>query len=726
MNTPRSTPPESVSTVCRYCSLPVTGPPPVPGEEVYCCFGCRFAAAVTGETGDRGEMRWMATALGLSVFCTMNVVMMTMALWSYVATPQSPFETSLGDFLRWGGLLFTAPVLLLLGRPLTTNAVEQLRRGSLSTDLLLLTGVVAAFLFSVVSTVRGAGHVYFEVACVILVLVTLGRWLEATGRLQASAALDELEQLIPDQVRCVDAFGTTTMVPRELVAVGQTARVLPGERIAIDGRVRQGRGVVDEQFFTGESVPVEKQPGDHVLGGSLNLEGDLLLDVTAPASAGALGRLVEAVRTARLRKGRFQILADRWAQWFFPMIAVVSLVTFLVHGWQSDWETGVLTALSVVLIACPCALALATPLAIWAAMATAAKRGVIFRSGEALERLAEVRAIRWDKTGTLTTGVPQIVGLVCEDDAERTEIESLTAALTAGSTHIYSAAIHRYLDEATKVVDIAEVLTVPGRGLQMERPEVGAISFGSPVFMSDCGLAAGPQFITALAKATDGHRTSVLIGWQHRIRGAYIVEEAARDEAHAALQECRRLKLDLAVLTGDRLERGLFWQQHLQLPVVAELLPEQKLAAIRQAHEQFGHVAMVGDGLNDAPALAAADVGIAMGCGADVTRDSADVCLLPNDLRLVPWTIHLSRRTVSTIRQNLGWSFGYNSVGVIIAAAGWLHPAVAAVLMVVSSLMVLGNSLRLQETGDESASSADTTWTDAQRDATSPTPEVAS
>lgn len=701
------------------------GPAPAPGEDVYCCFGCRFAAAVTGETGDRGEMRWMATALGLSVFCSMNVMMMTMALWSYASAPQSPFEAGLADFLRWGGLLFTAPVLLLLGRPLAANAVEQLRRGSLSTDLLLLTGVVAAFLFSVVSTVRGSGHVYFEVACVILVLVTLGRWLEATGRLQASAALDELEQLLPDEVRCIDASGVTTLIPRGLVAVGQIVRVLPGERIAVDGRIRQGRGVVDEQFFTGESVPVEKQRGDTVLGGSLNLEGDLLLEVTAPASSGALGRLVDAVRNARLQKGRFQILADRWAQWFFPIIAVVSLFTLVFHGVQSGWEAGLLTALSVVLIACPCALALATPLAIWAALATAAKRGVVFRSGEVLERLAEVRAIRWDKTGTLTTGSPQVVGLICDDDLERTEIERITATMTAGSNHVYSLAIRRFLGEMQDGHGPVEILTVPGRGLQFQHPRWGTVSLGSPAFMMDCGLSTEPQFGTVLAKATDRHRTSVLIGWQHRIHGAYIVEEAARDEARAALEVCHALRLDSAVLTGDRSERGLYWQQQFHIPVVAELRPEQKLAAIREAHAHFGSVAMVGDGLNDAPALAAADIGIAMGCGADVTRESADVCLLPNDLRLVPWTILLARRTVSTIRQNLAWSFGYNSVGVLIAATGWLHPAVAAVLMVISSLMVLGNSLRLRDVGETPSLPTSTHDVNPLREATTSPAEAA-
>ncbi len=694
MNTPKHD-----ALTCHYCSLPVTGT--TSGDApVYCCFGCRFAEQVTGATGAQGEARWMATALGLSVFCTMNVVMMTMALWSYAGAAYTPFEAGLADFLRYGALLFAAPVVLLLGRPLATNAGEQLRRGQLSTDLLLLTGVLAAYAVSVVSTVRGAGHVYFEVSCVILVLVTLGRWLEATGRLQASSALDELEKLIPEMIRCVDALGKTDFVSRDDVMIGQTIRVLPGERIPVDGQVTRGRAVVDEQFFTGESIPVEKHIGSNVLGGSLNLDGDVLIEVRALASAGALGRLVEAVRVARLKKGQFQLLADQWSARFFPIIAVISLAAFGYHGWYSGWDIGLMTALSVVLIACPCALALATPLAIWAALATAAQRGVLFRSGEAIERLAGIRAICWDKTGTLTTGTPRVRGLLCEHPNERPLVMELASALVNGSTHIYSEAIRRYLDIKSGVMS-SSVVTVPGRGLRIATTTLGDVSLGSIGFMTESHLASGAALTAALSRPGQLDAASVFLGWDKQIRGIFLLEEMLRPEAAAAIESCRELHLQLTILTGDRRERGQHWQQILQVPVVAELLPEQKLAAIHRAHRECGSVAMVGDGLNDAPALAAADIGIAMGCGADVTRDSADVCLLPNDLRLVPWAVLHSRRTVKTIRQNLAWSFGYNSLGVIVAASGALHPAVAAVLMVVSSLMVLGNSLRLKQVPNE-------------------------
>lgn len=695
-------------SACHYCGLPVAGDA-VDGRNLYCCLGCRFAASITSATGDQGEARLTAMALALSVFFTMNVVMLTMALWSYAATPQTPFELALAAFLRHGALLFTAPVLLILGRPLAIQTWDQLRRGLLSTDLLLLTGVLAAYAVSVVSTIRGTGHVYYEVACVILVLVTLGRWLEANGRLKATSALDQLEQLLPEVVDRLSLDGHWKRIPRETVTIGDCLRILPGERIPVDGKLIRGRSVVDEQFFTGESTPIEKRSGDAVLGGSLNLDGDIQIEASAPPTEGALGRLVQAVREARLRKGHFQLLADRWSQRFFPVIVVVAGMAFAFHTYRSGWETGSLTALSVILIACPCALALATPLAIWTSLATAARHGVLFRSGEALERLATVRAIRWDKTGTLTTGMPHVSALLVEVPQLHDDVKSAALTLVAGSKHIYSAAIQRYLDD-TQNRENVPIQTIPGRGLQMTHPTVGRVVLGSIAWMADCGMAFGPRLAERFQATSLAEAACVFLGWQGQIQGIFVLEEALRPEATTALYQCGVLHLDLAVLTGDREIRARHWQARLNIPVRGELLPEQKLAAIQQAHDQFDCVAMVGDGLNDAPALAAADIGIALGCGADVTRDSADVCVLPNTLTLIPWAIEWSRRTVHTVRGNLFWSFGYNSLGVIVAACGWLHPAIAAVLMVVSSLMVLGNSLRLQHdlNPEENASDLDT------------------
>lgn len=712
----------SVAT-CDFCGLP-TRAPSSPGEPVYCCYGCRFAAGISTAAPQTPAAFGPASALGFSVFFTMNVVMLTMALWSYADEPESPFQEALGHVLRYGAMVFALPVLLLLGRPLFSHAVQGLRRNLLSTDLLLATGVLASFAVSIINTWRGAGHVYYEVGCVILVLVTLGRWLEAAGRSQASAALDQLEGLVPEEVRHYRQDGDR-MTPRKSVVVGDLIHILAGERIPLDGRIVRGRGVIDEQFFTGESAPVEKQPGDLLLGGSLNLDGDLIVNVTAPPEAGALGRLVDVVRAARLSKGRYQLLSDQWSQWFFPVISTLALGAFAVHGSRVDWEYGLLTALSVVLIACPCGLALATPLAVWTALGTAAKKGVLFRSGAAIETLAGVRAIRWDKTGTLTTGSPRVEQLLCEDIARQDQVEYWAVLLTKSSHHHFSQAIYEFLaaeapssgaigglaSDAWIAIHADGIQTVPGRGLRARLPDGRVIALGSLRLMDGCGMSWGPRLSAALAGPAIADRPLAAVGFDGTVQGLFVLEESLRPEAEEAIRRCRELGLDQGILTGDRQARALRLTALLNsssaladsgprraISVQTDLLPADKLAAVQTAHQQFGCVAMVGDGLNDAPALAAADIGIALGCGADVSRDSADLCLLSSDLRLVPWAYDYSRLTIQTIRTNLAWSFGYNGIGVIFAAMGRLHPALAAALMVVSSLMVLGNSLRLAAT----------------------------
>lgn len=699
------------ASICVYCGLPMAGPASLE-ERSYCCFGCKFADGMTDLQGTTDQPMGSASALGFSVFFTMNVVMLTMALWSYADHAETPFETALRGFLRFGAMTFSLPVLLLLGRPLVSQAISGLRRGIFTTDLLLATGVTAAFAVSIIHTLRGSGHVYYEVGCVILVLVTLGRWLEAAGRSRASAALDQLERLVPDTVRRW-VSGRDVPTPRLQISVGDRLHVLAGERIPVDGCVWRGRGVVDEHFFTGESAPVEKQPGDLLLGGSLNLDGDLLIDVTAPPTDGALGRLVAAVRAARMSKGRYQQLSDAWSQFVFPIIGGVAVTAFLVHGLRVNWDYGLLTALSVVLIACPCALALATPLAVWAALGTAAKHGVLFRSGAALENLATIRAIRWDKTGTLTTGSPRVQRFFCEQPAERVVVERMAARLTRASDHVFSQAIREFLaddvqdaddiggmsDQTGNALHDSEVQTIPGRGLRGSNERGETVALGSIRWMDDCGFTWGPNVLAVLDDPATAGGALTAIGSAGKVRGVFLLEETVRPQAVEALDACRKKGLNQSVLTGDRAARGDQLAAQLGLPVTAELLPEDKLAGVRAAHQQFGSVAMVGDGLNDAPALAMADVGIALGCGADVSRDSADVCLLTTDLRRIPWAYEFSRRTVRTIRTNLAWSFGYNSLGVILAACGQLHPAVAAALMVASSLMVLGNSLRLSSEG---------------------------
>lgn len=715
----------TAARVCDYCGLPLAGgtdrgdaPSPLdartaddaalsvaaPGVDVvYCCFGCRFAAGVTRERGEQGAVRWTLLRLGFAIFFTLNVIAFTMALWTTTVhddTGPTPLAVTLAGLFRYLGLLFSLPVLLLLGQPLVENAWQSLRRGILSTDLLLALGVAASFAYSVVSVIRGEGEVYFEVGCVILVMVTLGRWLEATGRLQAGAALDELQKLLPDHVR-LWRNGREESLPLEQLATGDRVRVLPGERFPADGKLQTNSISVDQQILTGESWPVTKSPGDDVFGGTLNLDGDVLIEVTHPPLQGALSRLIDAVRSARAMRGSYQRLADRVAAAFFPTIALVATGAFLYHFLNDSLSRGILASLSVVLISCPCALGVATPLAVWTALSHAARRQVLFRSGEALERLAEVRAICFDKTGTLTTGVARVTSFIAAE-ADREEAMIRSRALASGSLHPLSRAIADYAHETASFVFLPHARLQPGRGITAWL-DGGATALGNQALMHECNFAVGGLIEECIHSATRAGQAFSLIGWNRRVRGVFVFEEELRPEVHRVIEWCRAHQLHTVVLTGDHRQRGARFSAELGIPVHAELLPDQKLAIIRNLEQTAGPVAMVGDGVNDAPSLAAAHVGVALGCGTDVSRDSAGVCLMSNDLERLCWAIEFSRRTVHTIRRDLIWAFAYNAAGVAAAAGGWLNPAAAALLMVISSFLVIRNSLRLQLPTEETS-----------------------
>jgi heavy metal translocating P-type ATPase len=681
---------------CAYCGLPTSGTAPV-GEKVYCCFGCRFASAVTQAHGEEGSASWALVCLSASVFLTMNVMVFTMALWTWDDLNEPGAMAVLRNLFRYLCLVFALPVLFLLGAPLLANAVQSLRRGQFTTDLLLVLGVAAAYATSVVAVVREEGPVYFEVGCMVLVLVTLGRCLEARGKLRTTAALESLHHLLPDAGRVIrDECERTT--PLDAIAPGDFLRVLPGERVPCDGVVRQQSATLDEQVLTGESQPMIREPGERVLAGSLNLDGDLYVEVTVATAASALSRMIELVQQARRTKTHFERLADRVTSVFLPLVVCVALVAAVWHGSRQGVAEGILTGLAVILIACPCALGLATPMAVWAALGQAATRQVLFRDGEAVERLANVRAVRLDKTGTLTTGTPVVYDVLVAEPTNRASVLHVAAQLAVSSTHPYAQAILRF-SALTTPEPLPAVRTFPGLGLAAQVP--GAVcptsADGAKVYLGSKRLMeqAGLGWPSSIAAAAMGRQPVTYLGMSGTVEAMFLFREEYRPETSTALKELRDRGLNVAVLTGDRVESGLTVSAELGVPVWAGLLPEEKVHAIASARRQFGPVALVGDGINDAAALAASDVGIALGCGTDVAREAASVCLLGNDLRAVSWTVDLARQMVRVLRLNLFWAFAYNVIGLGFASTGYLHPVLAALAMVVSSLLVVLNSLRL-------------------------------
>lgn len=689
---------------CHYCSLPVRerrgrrrdsksdGP-------VFCCYGCRFADAVIRKTGEGAGPRGLLNALGLSIFLTMNVMMFSLALYSQDVYGRdslgtSPLAVHLHSLLRYLSLLLATPVFVLLGFPILANSLDQLRQRILSTDGLVVLGVAAAFVYSYVSTLTGEGGIYYETACVILILLTFGRYLEAQGKVQASAAVRRLESLLPDSVE-IRRDGKTLMARRDEIRVADEVLVHAGHRIPVDGKILRGSAHIDEQFVSGESVPVEKGPGATVHAGSINTDGLLEISVTAVGPATTLARLVNLVEEARRSRGRFERITERVTAAFVPIVVVLAVAGGVFHAGHTSPAAGLMAGLSVLLISCPCALGIATPLAVWSALGRAAEHGILFRTGEALERLAEIRCVAFDKTGTLTTGTAAVAEVHFDREFECVETNlGALAALASASGHPYSRAIsRRWASDVNRHAAIDDIRVLSGLGMEARYTDA-ALRFGSHRIIEQFGLTVDPMLRDALDNAVCRGDAVVCASFGSKLVAVMALTEQLRADAAETVNDLRALGHATVVLTGDHSGRTKFVANALALPVFSGLRPDEKAKELHDLRRRFGPVAMVGDGLNDAPALATADVGIAMGCGADLTRETAQICLLSSRLGAVVAAFQLSRTAVSTIKLNLFWAFFYNMIGIGLALSGKLNPMFAAIAMTLSSLFVVGNSLR--------------------------------
>ena len=700
---------------CDFCRLPLpTGSIAPPDEPAYCCYGCQLAAQITRARGEAGQVNWALTRLGLSAFLTMTVMMFSMYLYRQQfgdgGTP-TPIASGLASLMRYLSLLFGTPVFLMLAPPIFSAAWQRMRRGELATDALIVVGVGAAFAYSYINTLRDAGGTYVETGCAVLVFMTLGRWLEAQAKLKASRAARSLVGLFPDTVE-VQRGDERVRVRHDDVRAGDALLVPAGQRAAADGMILSGSAQMDESLVTGESAPVVREAGDAVRAGSLNLDGFLRIRVTAVAGDSTLGRLASLLDAARQSRSSIERLTDRIARLFTPLVFALAAAA-VVAGWRRGGPAeALMSALAVLLIACPCALGLATPMAVWTAIGAAARRGVLFRDGETVERLAGIRAVLFDKTGTLTRGEPAVVGRCC--DPTDTESLRLAGRLAAVSTHPAARAIARLAQHdrmrssssdggsgggagsAAGAADLADVRTIPGRGVCAVLPDGRSVALGSMRFMHERGYAFDSDAVRAeMDRAAAAGDPLVCMGVAGSVRAVFELSESLRPAAAEALAALRGAGLRVQVLTGDHARRGAALASSLGVEVLAECLPADKVAAVERVRRESGSVAMVGDGLNDAPALAAADVGMALACGADVSRDAAHVCLLGDDLATLPWLFRLARRTMSTVRVNLFWAFIYNVVGIGLALCGLLSPVFAAAAMVASSTIVVVNSLRL-------------------------------
>jgi Cu+-exporting ATPase len=615
----------------------------------------------------------------------------------------------------WLLLILTTPVQFWVGWQFHRGFLHDLRYRNASMSTLVSVGTSAAYFFSVAVTLwphafPPHGVTYYDVSAVVITLVVLGRWLEARARGRTSEAIRRLVGLTPRTARVVRA-GAEVDVPTTEVHVGDLVRIRPGERVPVDGVVTEGASTIDESMLTGESLPVEKAPESKVFAGTVNRTGSFIFRAARVGSETALARIVALVAEAQGSRAPIQRLADRVAAIFVPIVLGVAGLTFLAW-WAFGPEPAGLFALTnavaVLVIACPCAMGLATPTAIMVATGRGAERGILVRSAAALELLERVDTVVFDKTGTLTVGRPSVTDVIALPPASEDDVVALAAGAEQGSEHpLGEAIVARAKERGLALPPITEFTTVPGQGIDAMAPD-GRVLLGNRTLMDARGVDIGALVPRAQALAADG-KTAVYLALGGRALGLLAAADVLKPEAPEAVAALKRRGLAVIVLTGDARPTAEAVARRAGVDkVLAEILPEDKAREVAALKAQGHCVAMVGDGINDAPALAQADVGIAMGSGTDVAIEAADVTLVRSDLRGVVGALDLSRRTISVIKQNLVWAFGYNVVLIPVAAGAlyplWgvlLSPILAGAAMAFSSVSVVTNSLRLKRWKDE-------------------------
>jgi P-type Cu+ transporter len=647
-------------------------------------------------------------------------VMMPVAHWTLAAFP--PLATLSANTLRWLLLVITTPVLLWSGRHFFRGAYSGLLHGTADMNTLIALGTGSAFVFSLVATVTPglftraglAADVYYEAVAMIIALILLGKVLEARAKGRTSDAIRRLIGLQPKTARVL-RDGIEHDVDVSDLVVGDVIIVRPGERVPVDGTVLSGRSAVDQSLLTGESLPVEKSQGDEVVGGSINGSGSFRFEATKVGRDTALAQIVRMVQEAQGAKAPIQRVADRIAGIFVPIvvtIALVALVVWLVFGPDPRFVFAMVSFVTVLIIACPCALGLATPTAVMVGTGAAAEAGVLFRGGDALEIARDIRIVVLDKTGTVTEGRPALVGVQtagsrASDDGtvvDESELLILAASVERVSEHPLGAAIVDAADQRKLVSrDVRDFASFGGRGI-FGVVDGRRVLIGNRAMMEESGVPVDDLSDAADEQAEAG-RTPVYVAVDDVARGLLLVADPVKTTSTAAIADLRAMGIEVIMLTGDNTRTAQAVARQVSIDrVIADVLPADKARVIRQLQEERGvRVAMVGDGINDAPALAQADIGIAIGTGTDVALEASDVTLVGGDLGGVVTAVRLSRRTMRVIRQNLFWAFVYNVIGIPIAAGALypfsgvlLSPVFASAAMALSSVSVVGNSLRLR------------------------------
>ena len=625
----------------------------------------------------------------------------SLAIPVFVLSMVMPFDSSADNWLLLG---LTTPVQFLVGWQFYVGTYKALRNRRANMDVLIALGTSAAYVYSLLVTAMPAtfeGDVYFDTAALIISIVLLGRYLEARAKGRASEAIKKLMGLRPKTASII-VDGVETHVAVEDVEVGQIVVVRPGERIPVDGMVVEGASAVDESMLTGESMPVDKKTGDGVVGATINKDGMLKFRATKVGKDTALAQIIRLVEQAQGSKAPIQRLADSVAAVFVPVVITIALIAFI--AWfvilGKPFVFALEAAISVLVIACPCALGLATPTAIMVGTGKGAQNGILIKSAASLERAYRIDTIVFDKTGTLTEGKPVVTDVVSLGGASEADILRLAASAEKGSEHpVGQAIVAAARKEGREPSDPESFQALSGRGV-LATVEGKEVLLGNRILMNDNGVQTANVEETVTGLENKG-KTVMLVALERKVAGLIAVSDTLRDNAAEAIGQLQRMGLETVMITGDnqRTAEAIAREAGME-KVLAQVLPDDKAREVQDLQAGGKVVAMVGDGINDAPALAQADIGIALGSGTDVAMESGDVVLVRNDLRDVPEAIRLSRYTISKVKQNLFWAFAYNTLGIPIAAGvlyPWtetlLNPVIAAAAMAFSSISVVSNSL---------------------------------
>lgn len=711
---PVSVAPTAASTATVYtCPMHLEIQQAGPGACPICGMALEPADPVSEE--DDSEYRDMRRRFGWSAALTVPILILAMG---DMIVPGSPVHDALGAASRWLELALTTPVVVWGAWPLMVRAWRSVVSRALNMFTLIGLGVSVAYVYSLLAVLapeafpdgfRGEHGVavYFEAAAVIVVLVLLGQVLELRARRSAGAAMRALLNLSPKTARRLETDGTEQEVPLSSVQVGDRLRVRPGEAIPVDGRVLEGHSAVDESMVTGEPARVEKGEDDSVVGGTVNSTGSLTIVAEKVGSQTLLARIVQMVAEARRSRAPIQRLADRVAAWFVPAVILCATLSFFawsVWGPEPRLAYGLLNAVAVLIIACPCALGLATPMSIMVATGRGAQLAILFRDAHAIEALRDVDTLVVDKTGTLTVGQPSLQRVWTSTGHSEDDVLQMAASLEARSEHpLAHAVVNGAETRGLSLVDVEEFESVTGMGVT-GRVESRNVSLGSSALMERAGIQVSDSDRARASEWRRAGATVVFVAVDVQLVGLLAVSDPIKESAPEALAQLRDMGLRIVMLTGDDRETAEAVAETLGIEeVLADALPDQKLATIEQLQRSGARVAMAGDGINDSPALAKADVGIAMGTGTDVAMESASVTLVKGDLRGIVRARHLSVATMRNIKQNLVLAFGYNAAGIPLAAGalypvtGWsLSPMVAAAAMSLSSVSVIVNALRLR------------------------------